>query len=181
MPIAVIQRYAGHRTPTMSMHYVAKREEYQEQVFVATRKYRSDGEEANLSRDVYDLTQLFQRADRVLPHGWCLLPPFQNCDKGNACLTCGVFVTDSSHIESLRRMLTETEALTARERQRFSDRHGGPMPEDNVWLRQRLLEVEALRRLLAKIDTVPEKAVEGGGSDAASALSPVNFMRRRRP
>jgi hypothetical protein len=30
---------------------------------------------------------LFDRADRFLPHGYCLLPPLQTCDKGNAPLT----------------------------------------------------------------------------------------------
>ena len=39
---------------------------------------------------------LFDRADRFLPNGNCLLPPQQSCDKGNACLTCGVFVTDTT-------------------------------------------------------------------------------------
>jgi len=39
---------------------------------------------------------LFDRADRFLPNGYCLLPPLQSCDKGNACLTCGVFVTDTT-------------------------------------------------------------------------------------
>lgn len=181
LPIAVIQRYAGHATPTMSMFYVAKREEYQEQVFVATRKYRSDGEEVRFSREVYEAVQLFQRADRILPHGWCLLPPLQTCDKGNACLTCGVFVTDSTHLESLRRMLAETEALIDKERQRFSDRHGVPMPEDNVWLRERLIEREALYRLIAKVGAATGKAVEGGGADASSAVRPVEFRRREQP
>jgi hypothetical protein len=35
-------------------------------------------------QDDHDSLHLFQRADRILPHGWCLLPPLQTCSKGNA-------------------------------------------------------------------------------------------------
>ena len=38
-------------------------------------------------RDDHDSLHLFDRADRFLPNGWCLLPPLQTCDKGNALLT----------------------------------------------------------------------------------------------
>jgi Phage integrase family len=43
LPIHVLQRYAGHATPTMSMHYVAQREEHAEQAFLATAKLKADG------------------------------------------------------------------------------------------------------------------------------------------
>ena len=43
LPVHVLQRYAGHSTPTMSMHYVARRDEHAEQAFLATRKFRADG------------------------------------------------------------------------------------------------------------------------------------------
>ena len=43
LPIHVLQRYAGHATPTMSMHYIAQREEHAEQAFLATVKLRADG------------------------------------------------------------------------------------------------------------------------------------------
>lgn len=179
LPIHVIQRYAGHTTPTMTMRYIADREEYQEQVFVATRRYRADAEEIRFSPETYDGMQLFQRADRMLPHGYCLLPPLQTCDKGNACLTCGVFVTDESHLETLKRMLAETEALLAREQQRSQDRHGRPMPEDNVWLRERLREAEALTNLIGKIEGAPG-AIEGGGAQAGMTLTAVPLQNPRR-
>ncbi|MEU0571452.1 tyrosine-type recombinase/integrase [Nonomuraea sp. NPDC005983] len=40
LPIHVLQRYAGHANPTMSMHYVAQREEHAEQAFLATRTFK---------------------------------------------------------------------------------------------------------------------------------------------
>ena len=58
-----------------------------------------------ISREDHDILQLFGRADRFLPHGWCTLPPLQTCDKGNACLTCSVFVTDQTHQQTLERQL----------------------------------------------------------------------------
>ncbi len=87
LPIHVLQRYAGHATPSMSMHYIAHREEHAEQAFLATIKLKADGTRVSFSREDHDSLHLFDRADRILPNGWCLLPPLQTCDKGNACLT----------------------------------------------------------------------------------------------
>ncbi len=133
----------------MSMHYIAQREEHAEQAFLATAKLHADGTRVPFSREDHDSLHLFDRADRFLPHGWCLLPPPQTCDKGNACLTCSVFVTDATHRTALERQLAETEQLIARTTAAFEQRHGRPMPDDNVWLAQRRAEHAALTRLLA--------------------------------
>ena len=98
----------------MSMHYIAQREEHAEQAFLATAKLKADGTRVSFSREDHDSLHLFDRADRFLPHGWCLLPPLQTCDKGNACLTCSVFVTDQTHQSALQRQLNDTEELIAR-------------------------------------------------------------------
>jgi integrase len=124
MPVHVLQRYAGHANPTMSMHYVAQREEHAEQAFLATRKFKADGTQVAFSRQDHDGMHLFDRADRFLPNGYCLLPPLQTCDKGNACLTCGVFVTDASHLDTLNQQLAQTTALIKRTTAQFQDRHG---------------------------------------------------------
>ena len=185
LPIRVLQRYAGHATPTMSMHYIAKREEHAEQAFVATTKFKADGTRVMFSRENHDSLHLFDRADRFLPHGWCLLPPLQTCDKGNACLTCSVFVTDETHHASLERQLAETTALITRTTDAFHQRHGRPMPADNVWLAQRHAERSALTQLLAKMHDNPGRAVQGGGCGAA-APSPgpvpitIDLSRHRR-
>ena len=186
LPIHVLQRYAGHATPTMSMHYVAQREEHAEQAFLATAKLKADGTRVLFSREDHDSLHLFDRADRFLPNGWCLLPPLQTCDKGNACLTCSVFVTDETHHPSLTRQMTETEDLIARSTAAFQQRHGHPMPADNVWLVQRRAEHAALTRLLATMQTTPGRAVQGAGCGATPA-GPVALTlditrhRRTRP
>lgn len=55
------------------------------------------------AEDLYELMALDTRTDRVLPNGWCTLPPAKSCDKGNACLTCDLFVTDERDSGSLTR------------------------------------------------------------------------------
>ncbi len=172
LPIHVLQRYAGHATPTMSMHYVAQREEHAEQAFLATAKLKADGSQMQISREDHDSLHLFDRADRFLPNGWCLLPPLQSCDKGNACLTCSVFVTDQTHDDALTRQLKETDELIARSTAAFAQRHGRAMPEDNVWLAQRRAEQAALTRLLASMADHPGRAVQGAGCGPA-ATGPV--------
>ncbi len=169
LPIHVLQRYAGHATPTMSMHYIAAREEHAEQAFLATAKLKSDGTRVLFSREDHDNLHLFERADRFLPNGWCLLPPLQTCDKGNACLTCSVFVTDQSHRSVLARQLSETSELIDRTTTAFQERHGLPMPEDNVWLAARRAEHAALARLLEATTDANGPAVQGGGCGTAAA------------
>ncbi|MFE2916502.1 tyrosine-type recombinase/integrase [Kitasatospora indigofera] len=163
LPVHVLMRYAGHATPSMTMHYIAARQEHAEQAFLATTKLKADGTHIAFSHDDHDSLHLFNRADRFLPHGWCLLPPLQKCDKGNACLTCSVFVTDASHQPALERQLAETQALIDRADATFKERHGRPMPEDNVWLLQRRAEHQALTRLLDTIRAKPGRAVQGAG------------------
>jgi integrase len=70
LPVHVLQRYAGHATPTMTMHYIAQRQEHAEQAFLATVKLRADGTRIQFSQDDHDSLHLFERADRILPHGW---------------------------------------------------------------------------------------------------------------
>ena len=179
LPVHVLQRYAGHSTPTMSMHYVARRDEHAEQAFLATRKFRADGTRVSFSREDHDALHLLDRADRFLPNGYCLLPPLQRCEKGNACLTCGVFVTDDSHLAVLHRQLEETTQLIERTTARFLERHGRPMPDDNVWLVEREAERDALARLIATMQASPGRAVQGAGSPSSPVPVSIDLTRHR--
>jgi integrase-like protein len=179
LPVHVLQRYAGHSTPTMSMHYVARRDEHAEQAFLATRKFRADGTRVSFSREDHDALHLLDRADRFLPNGYCLLPPLQRCEKGNACLTCGVFVTDDSHLAVLQRQLEQTTELIERTTARFLDRHGRPMPDGNVWLVEREAERDALTRLLATMQASPGRAVQGAGSPSSPVPVSIDLTRHR--
>ncbi len=176
LPIHVLQRYAGHATPTMTMHYIAARDQHAEQAFLATVKLKADGTRIQFSRDDHDSLHLFDRADRFLPNGWCLLPPLQSCDKGNACLTCSVFATDATHAAALQRQLDDTTVLIDRATTEFENRHGRPMPDDNVWLAQRRAEQQALTRLLESLPADSGRAVQGGGCrDTASGAVPLTL------
>jgi hypothetical protein len=87
-------RYFGHVSPEMTLHYAVTRSQTMEEEFLKYKKVTRDGRTAEIDgTDLYDLIQLDKRADRILPNGWCTLPPKQLCDKGNACLTCSKFVT----------------------------------------------------------------------------------------
>lgn len=173
LPVHVLQRYAGHASPTMSMHYIAQREEHAEQAFLATVKLRADGTRVTFSREDHDSMHLLGRADRILPNGWCLLPPLQTCGKGNACLTCSVFVTDPTHQQALEHQLADTAALIERATADFAHRHGRPMPAGNVWLAQRQAEHAALTRVLAAMHAAPGRAVQGAGCASAAPAGPV--------
>jgi len=132
------------------------------------------------SREDHDTLHLLDRADRFLPNGYCLLPPLQKCEKGNACLTCGVFVTDDSHVSVLQRQLEQTTALIERTTAQFCDRHGRPMPDGNVWLVQREAERGALARLLAA-QASPGRAVQGAGSPGSPVPVSIDLTRHRKP
>jgi hypothetical protein len=153
----------------MSMHYIAERQEHTEQAFLATVKLRADGTQVTFSREDHDGMHLFERADRFLPNGWCTLPPLQTCDKGNACLTCAVFVTDEPHRAVLEEQLRQTDDLIQRTTAAFIERHGRAMPDDNIWLAQRLAERAALTRLLAAM-TSTGVPVQGAGCPAGNPV-----------
>lgn len=95
VPLHVVQRYLGHLSPEMTMHYAQTLDSTAKAEFLTYQKLMHTGQAAAVAADdLYDLMALDNRTDRVLPNGWCTLPPAKSCDKGNACLTCNMFVTD---------------------------------------------------------------------------------------
>jgi hypothetical protein len=100
---------------------------------------------------MFEALALDQRTDRILPNGYCTLPPRQACDKGNACLSCRKFVTDATFTEALQRQRAETEGLVQRRQGAHTARFGEPMTEDNIWLRGRTEELAALDAILVSI------------------------------
>src|ERR1700731_3510600 len=135
VPIHVVQRYLGHLSPAMTMHYAQTLAETHEAEFLRYRKITADARDLQASpRDLYDMLQLDQRTDRILPNGWCLLPPRQACDRGNACLTCSKFATDATLLPELRAQEDRTLALIDTRQAAFTERTGRPMAPGNVWL-----------------------------------------------
>jgi Phage integrase family len=159
VPIHVVQRYLGHLSPAMTMHYAQTLAETHEAEFLRYRKLTADARELEIgTRDLYDMLQLDQRTDRILPNGWCLLPPRQSCDRGNACLTCDKFATDATFLPELRAQKDRTLALIETRQAAFTARTGTPMTPGNVWLAGRQREAAALDAIITTLNARPETA-----------------------
>jgi integrase len=166
-PVHVVQRYLGHLSPEMTMRYAATLASTAEREFLAMVKIGRDGREIGMDRqDMLDLTQLDRRTDRVLPNGYCLLPPVRSCDKGNACHGCDHFATDKTYLPEIRRQLAETEQLIGQRKTQHLTRYGEPMSERNIWLEQRLAEVRSMRLEITALEAQPDgdaSAIRGAG------------------
>jgi hypothetical protein len=166
VPLHVVQRYMGHLSPEMAMHYAATLAKTHEAEFLRFKKLGRDGRDVGLEpSDVYELVQLGRHTDRILPNGACLLPPLKRCDRGNACLTCDHFATDGRYLDELETQLSETEVLIARRQAQHRERTGQEMGEGNVWLDQRLAERRSLAAIVAALhaDGADGHAVRGAG------------------
>ena len=117
------------------------------------------------------MLQLDQRTDRILPNGWCLLPPRQSCDRGNACLTCDKFATDASFLPELQQQNDRTLRLIDQRQQAFRARTGTPMSQDNIWLQGRRREAASLEAIITTLQRHPE--TESGPDPAATPGAPV--------
>lgn len=180
VPVHVVQRYLGHLSPEMTMHYAQTLAQTHEREFLRLAKITSDGRRLELNpRDVYELVQLDKRTDRILPNGLCLLPPRQVCDRGNACLTCDQFATDASYLAEHEQQLHKLDDLIEQRQTLFQERTGHPMGEDNVWLEVRRREQRALGRIITALKdpalSAPARSVRGAG---VAARQPAAFTDR---
>ena len=154
----------------MTMHYAQTLQKTHEREFLRYKKITADGRQLELDpRDLYDLLELDQRADRVLPNGLCLLPPRQACERGNACLTCDKFATDQTYLAEHTQQLERLRELIDHRREAFRAKTGREMSDENVWLAQRRQEQRALEKIIAALDHPdlnPEHAVRGAGTRA---------------
>jgi integrase len=167
VPLHVVQRYLGHVSPTMTMIYAQTLEATHEREFLRYHKLTADARELGLDpRDVYDMLQLDKRTDRILPNGWCLLPPRSTCGKGNACLTCDKYVTDATCLPELSRQQAATERLIDQRCQEFRTRTGHDLDPNNIWLTARRQEHDALTRIISALHHVPTGV---GGPNAIRA------------
>jgi Phage integrase family len=154
VPVHVLQRYLGHVSPRMTMHYAQTVRETHEREFLRFRKITADARELQIDpRDLFDVLELDKRTDRVLPNGLCMLPPRQACQRGNACLTCGKFATDASYLREHEQQLSKLDALIEQRKAIFRAKTGQEMADSNVWLEQRLTERRALQKIVAALRT----------------------------
>lgn len=181
VPIHVVQRYLGHASPEMTLRYAATLAATAEAEFLKHKKIGAHGTEITISpSDSYDMTQLSSCTDRVLPNGVCLLPPVQTCDKGNACLTCGDFATDATHLDELNDQRTKTLALIEVRRTQYRTRTGRELTDDNVWITHRRREIASLDAIIDRVRTDP--ALRGqaavGGAGTANRLPLLQISTR---
>ncbi|MGW0454528.1 tyrosine-type recombinase/integrase [Gordonia otitidis] len=165
VPIHVVQRYLGHASPEMTLRYAATLEATAEAEFLKHKKIGASGADIGISpSDIYDMTQLSQRTDRVLPNGVCLLPPLKSCDKGNACLTCGHFATDATHLDELTDQRRKTLTLIDVRRRQYHERTGRELTDDNVWIHERRRELASLDAIINRLHAESEQIVAGAGT-----------------
>jgi integrase len=189
VPLHVVQRYLGHLSPEMTMIYAKTLASTHEAEFLRYRKLTADARELGTDpRDLYDMLQLDKRTDRILPNGWCLLPPRQSCSKGNACLTCDKFATDATFLPELTAQLSRTSQLISERRQAFTARTGQELGDDNVWLAGRRQEQDALGQIIVKLEQArladgTDQALRGAGvsarTDAITASQPGTYPDAR--
>ncbi len=125
------------------------------------------------------MLELDRRTDRILPNGWCLLPPRQVCVKGNACLTCDKFATDATFLPELQTQMARTGQLIDDRRATFKARTGQDMGEDNVWLAGRRQEHDALSRIILKLETHPARRRHRPGRPGRRGPRPHRCHHRR--
>jgi integrase len=169
VPLHVVQRYLGHVTPAMTMTYAQTLPSTAEREFLRYRKITAEARDLDIDpQDLYDMLELDRRTDRILPNGWCLLPPRQSCVKGNACLTCDKFATDATFLPELHTQLARTTQLIDQRRAAFHARTGQQLSEDNIWLTGRRQEYDALGRIIVTLEQIrladgTVQAVRGAG------------------
>lgn len=177
VPIHVVQRYLGHKSPEMTLRYAATLAATAEAEFLKHKKIGAHGTEVAISpADILDMTQLSARTDRVLPNGVCLLPPLKSCDKGNACLSCGHFATDVTHLGELTDQHVKTTALIELRRSQYHARTGRELTDDNVWIAARLRELHSLSAILDRLTADHDAhtaAVSGAGTAGRLPLQPI--------
>lgn len=152
VPLHVVQRYMGHTSPEMTMHYAQTLDSTAKAEFLRYQKISHTGQQPSIpAEDLYDLMALDTRTDRILPNGWCTLPPTRSCDKGNACLTCDLFITDERFLDVHESELVSLDSLIDKRQQTHQERTGEPMSENHVWLTLRRREQKALGTIVSTL------------------------------
>ena len=180
-PIHVVQRYLGHRSPEMTMRYAATLATTAEREFLAMVKIGRDGRQAGMDRrDMLDILQLDRRTDRILPNGYCLLPPVRSCDKGNACHGCDHFATDRSHLPEIRRQLAAAEQLIRQRQEQHAARYGEPMSDSNIWLEQRHAEIRSMQLEISALEALGDNTAVVRGPGVCGRALPGHRPREHR-
>lgn len=80
-------------------------------------------------------------------------PPAKTCEKGNACLTCNLFVTDERFLDIHKSELVSLDSLIDQRQETHRHRTGETMSENHVWLTLRRREQQALTSIINTLET----------------------------
>lgn len=120
VPLHIIQRYLGHVSPEMTMHYASIHDRTLKNEII---KYQS--KVVNISGQIIEPINPIIDADEMqwmkknicaqaLPNGSCALPAIlKECPHVNACLTCTHFRTSSDFLAQHKAQLEHTEKIIA--------------------------------------------------------------------
>lgn len=152
VPQHIIQRYLGHESPEMTATYAHIHDQTLKREF---EKFKSKVVDVTgktiISKDLpvesVDYQWFKQNVlAQSLPNGSCALPVVAGeCPHANACLTCGHFRTDKSHLDKHKAQLQETNRVIQ-------------IAEANNWNRQAEMNRRVKTNLESIIEALEEKA-----------------------
>ena len=97
-----------------------------------------------------------------------------------ACLSCGHFATDATHLEELLDQRAKTQAVIELRRTQYLQRTGRELTDDNVWIHERRREIASLDAIIDRLRT-DAAANEGhsiGGAGTANRLPLLQIKTR---
>jgi hypothetical protein len=98
-----------------------------------------------------------------------------------ACLSCGHFATDATHLHELLDQRTKTLTLIDLRRSQYRHRAGRELTDDNVWIHERRREIASLDTIIERLRSVPATAEDGncvGGAGTANRLPLMQIKTR---
>ena len=119
VPQEVVRRILDHDSPQMTAHYARLHDDTVRRHWDAARKVDITGTtitsepDSPLAEAAWTGHRL-AAATQALPNGHCALPIQKACPHANACLTCPMFLTTSTHLPTHREHRTQVIELITR-------------------------------------------------------------------
>lgn len=91
---------------------------------------------------------------------------------------CGHFATDATHLAELRQQLAGTEALITARRDKYRQRCGRELGEDNIWIIERRREIASLNAIIHRLQTSTPADNSVAGAGTAKRLPLLQIQTR---
>ena len=95
-----------------------------------------------------------------------------------ACLSCGHFATDATHVGDLRQQLAATETLINQGRDQYRQRSGREIGEDNIWIIERRREIASLQAIIDRLQTSTPTDTSVAGAGIGKRLPLLQIQTR---